>query len=173
MSQKCLLLILFVLLSLGSLIGQGKLNSRTFNGTNYYHLAGEWQYFEPIDNKFLKLSHNVISLKLSDTIDSSQIQNLESTENMTLLRMAETGWADFSISPPNDLLDRCEHLDSLAIVENVEVSMAPELLKWPNDSTMQPNPVTGTPEIQWSIGITETDKAWDITTGKRCYRYHR
>lgn len=151
--------------SMHLIYAQGKLASRTFNGISYYQLSGEWQYFDPIDQTFRKLSHNVVSLKLPDTVTSTQIQNLENAENLTLLRMAETGWADFSISPPNDLLDRCEQLDSLTLVHEVEVSMAPESLKWPSDSTMEINSITGEADIQWGIGITETDKAWDITTG--------
>lgn len=102
--------------SMHLIYAQGKLASRTFNGISYYQLSGEWQYFDPIDQTFRKLSHNVVSLKLPDTVTSTQIQNLENAENLTLLRMAETGWADFSISPPNDLLDRCEQLDSLTLV---------------------------------------------------------
>lgn len=161
--NKLLPYIIFLCLSLG-LNAQG-IEPRVFDGINYYDIGGKWYLYDNAHQQFIPISEKILSLKLVAGISQSEIDSLEANEGISMVRLLETRWADFTLSPPDDILDKCENLLQDNRVERVEVSAAPQSLATPNDSLMATNPLNPGFPIQWSHDIANTIDAWDITTG--------
>ncbi len=136
------------------------------NQLPYYQLADHWYLLDPIEQELVEVASTELTLKLAPGADpTTAFQFLETTYGMQLLRQAETRWCDFSITNAQylDLIAFCNQLQDLAIVEAVEVATPIKWLLSPNDSAYF-DPLTQT-YYQWSIPATETDKAWNKTTG--------
>ena len=147
-----------------SVISQSSIEQRIFKEKTFYKIGGKWHLFDEPGQKFYTLCDTIISIKLNSGTTQSQIEDLETTESLKITKLLETGWADFTLTAPPDILNRCESLDSLAIVEEIEITTSGISLLQANDSTLQTTVNNPIPP-QWSIAQAEVDKAWNYTTG--------
>jgi hypothetical protein len=128
-------------------------------------MGGSWYFFDKGSQDFIPLSDDVVSLRLGPNITPDQVENLEASEDIQIGRILETSWADADLGQVVDLLEKADSLQNHSLIDQVELSSAPELTLQANDSLMQASSPLGGPPPQWSIAKAQVDQAWNITTG--------
>lgn len=157
-------MLIFSVLSVATVNAQ----TETFKDQEYIKNGDSYEMTDPLTSEKYPITRGIITLKYKPKVSESEIQNFESSNDITLVRKAATGWWDYQIpNTPNVIVQAKSFLNN-PLVEDVDI---PKLGSYnnvtPDEHISIPNDVGyGT---QWYLsaytGIKNIENAWDLTRG--------
>ncbi|MDD2983860.1 MAG: S8 family serine peptidase [Crocinitomicaceae bacterium] len=128
-----------------------------FNSHTYHKIDNKWNAFDSTSNHFYEVNLNSLSIKYNLGLSKLQIENFESTHNLSFLRKNIFGWVYYSVElNSNNLFTQANLLLQSSIVEKIEITSFGEYLMTPND------PSYGQ---QWYLDKIRLPEAWEINAG--------